>query len=61
MIIVRFRVRCQPGTAEQVLTAFKDVIPPSRAVPGVLSGVDRAQLRKDLTEQRAQDSTGRPA
>lgn len=37
MIVVRFRVRCQPGKAEQVLAAFKAVILPSRAVPGVLS------------------------
>ncbi len=37
MIIVRFKVRCQPEMAEQVLAAFKEVIPPSRAVPGVIS------------------------
>lgn len=37
MIIVRFKVRCQPGKAEQVLAAFKEVVLPSRAVPGVIS------------------------
>jgi quinol monooxygenase YgiN len=37
MIVVRFKVHCQPGKAEQVMAAFKDVIPPSRAMGGVLS------------------------
>lgn len=37
MIVVRFKVKCQPGKTEQVLAAFKEVIPPSRTVPGVIS------------------------
>ena len=37
MIVVRFKVRCQPGKAEQVMAAFKAMIPPSRAVAGVVS------------------------
>jgi len=37
MIVVRFKVRCQPGKTEQTLAAFKDVIAPSRATEGVVS------------------------
>lgn len=37
MIVVRFKVHCQPGKSEQVMAAFKEVIPPSRAVAGVIS------------------------
>lgn len=37
MIVIRFKVRCQPGKAEQVLAAFQAVVPPSRALPGVIS------------------------
>lgn len=37
MIVVRFKVQCQPGKAEQVMAAFEDVIGPSRAVDGVIS------------------------
>ena len=37
MIVVRFKVQCQPGKAEQVMAAFEEVIAPSRAVDGVIS------------------------
>lgn len=37
MIIVRFKVRCQPGKADQVMAAFRDVVPASRLVDGVIS------------------------
>ncbi len=37
MIVVRFKVQCQPDKAEQVRAAFHDVIAPSRAVDGVVS------------------------
>jgi quinol monooxygenase YgiN len=37
MIVVRFKVQCQPGKAEQVMAAFEEVIAPSRAVEGVIS------------------------
>lgn len=37
MIVVRFKVQCQPDKTEQVMAAFKDVIAPSRAVDGVIS------------------------
>ncbi len=37
MIIVRFKVRCQPGKAEHALGVMCDVIEPSRALDGVVS------------------------
>ena len=37
MIVVRFKVRCQPEKTEQVMAAFKEVIAPSRATDGVIS------------------------
>lgn len=37
MIVVRFKVRCQSEKTEQVRAAFEEVIPPSRAVEGVVS------------------------
>ena len=37
MIVVRFKVQCQPEKTEQVMAAFEDVIAPSRAVDGVIS------------------------
>lgn len=37
MIVVRFKVTCQPGTAEQARAAFSQCIAPSRAVEGVIS------------------------
>lgn len=37
MIVVRFKVKCQPGKAEQVSAAFRSVIPASRGVVGVVS------------------------
>ncbi len=37
MIVVRFKVQCQPGKAELVKAAFEQVIGPSRGVGGVIS------------------------
>ena len=37
MIVVRFKVRCQPGKTEQALDAFRAVVAPSRALDGVVS------------------------
>ncbi len=36
MIVVRFKVQCQPGTADQAMAAFRDCIAPSRQVDGVV-------------------------
>ena len=37
MIVVRFKVRCQPEKTEQAMAAFQQVIGPSREVEGVIS------------------------
>jgi quinol monooxygenase YgiN len=37
MLVIRFKVTCQPGKAAEVKAAFRDVIAPSRAVEGVVS------------------------
>jgi len=37
MIVVRFKVQCQPEKTQQVMAAFEEVITPSRAVDGVIS------------------------
>ena len=37
MLLVRFRVQFKPERTEQALTLFREVIAPSRAVPGVVS------------------------
>ena len=37
MIVIRFRVQCQPDRIEEALTAFAAVVPPSREVDGVIS------------------------
>jgi len=37
MIVIRFKVRCQPDRIEEALAAFSAVVPPSRAVDGVIS------------------------
>ena len=37
MIIVRFKIRCQTDKVEQAAAVLNDVIPPSRALSGVLN------------------------
>ncbi|MEO5321931.1 putative quinol monooxygenase [Mesorhizobium sp. CC13] len=37
MIVVRFKVRCQPGKSGPLISAFKDVIKASRPLEGVAS------------------------
>jgi quinol monooxygenase YgiN len=37
MIVVRFKVKCQPGKTEHALAVFEPVIEPSRALAGVVS------------------------
>ncbi len=46
MIVIRFMVRCQPGRAEEVMAALKDVVSPSRALDGVIS----FDIGRDLTD-----------
>jgi len=49
MIVVRFKVRCQPEKTAQVRAAFGKVIGPSRAVQGVVS----FDIAQDLSDQHA--------
>ena len=42
MIVLRFKVTCQPETTEQLLAAMRKVVPLSRQVEGVI-GFDIAQ------------------
>ena len=37
MIVLRFKVQCQPDKIEQVIAAYEDVIAPSRALDGVIN------------------------
>jgi len=49
MVVVRFRVECQPEKTEQVRKALEDVIAPSRALEGVIS----FDIGRDLTNPDA--------
>ncbi|TMK55154.1 MAG: antibiotic biosynthesis monooxygenase [Actinobacteria bacterium] len=37
VIVIRFRVKCQPAKSEELAQAFQKVLAPSRAVVGVIS------------------------
>jgi quinol monooxygenase YgiN len=37
VIVVRFKVQCQPEKTEQVMAAMEQVVAPSRALDGVVS------------------------
>jgi len=37
MIVVRFKVQCQPEKTEQAMAAFQEIVAASRAVDGVVS------------------------
>ena len=37
MIVVRFKIQCQPGKTEHALAVMQAVVGPSRALPGVIS------------------------
>jgi quinol monooxygenase YgiN len=36
MLVIRFKVKCQPGKVEEAIAVFEPVIAPSRAIDGVL-------------------------
>jgi quinol monooxygenase YgiN len=46
MIVVRFKVTCQPEKSEQLRSAFEAVIGPSRAMEGVIN----FDIAQDLTD-----------
>jgi quinol monooxygenase YgiN len=49
MIVIRFRVQCQPDKAEQLAAAFERVIAPSRTLPGVVN----FDIARDLVDSNA--------
>ncbi|MCG3208113.1 MAG: hypothetical protein FOGNACKC_01715 [Anaerolineae bacterium] len=49
MIVVRFKVKCNPNKAEQLRTAFEAVIGPSRKVEGVIN----FDIARDLADPNA--------
>ena len=49
MIVVRFKVKCQPEKSQQLRAAFEAVVGPSRAVEGVLN----FDIAQDLTDPDA--------
>jgi quinol monooxygenase YgiN len=46
MIIVRFKVKCQPDKAEQALAAFREVVTASRPLEGIVS----FDIGRDITD-----------
>ena len=46
MLVVRFKVQCQPGRSETVMAAFKQVVLSSRGLDGVIS----FDIGRDITD-----------
>ncbi|HWX86752.1 MAG TPA: antibiotic biosynthesis monooxygenase [Solirubrobacteraceae bacterium] len=46
MIVLRFKLQCQPQKTEQVMAALSEVIAPARATPGVIS----FDIARDLSD-----------
>lgn len=60
MIVVRFKVTCQPGKAEQAIAVMHDVIEPSRKLDGVVHfdiGRDVADPNSIIATEVFEDST----
>lgn len=49
MIVVHFKVRCQPGKTDGVMAALENVIAPSRGLDGVIS----FDIARDLADPTA--------
>ncbi len=46
MLVVRFKISCQPGKTEHVLGLLEAVVAPSRALPGTIS----FDIARDITD-----------
>lgn len=46
MIVLRFKVQCQPDKVEDALAVFREVVAPSRELEGVIS----FDIARDLTD-----------
>jgi quinol monooxygenase YgiN len=49
MIVLRFKLQCQPEKADAVMAALSEVIAPSRATAGVIS----FDIARDITDQNS--------
>jgi quinol monooxygenase YgiN len=49
MLIVRFKVRCQPGKTQELADAMADVVQAARKLPGVI----HFDIGRDLTDPDA--------
>jgi quinol monooxygenase YgiN len=45
-MVVRFKVHCQPDKTDEMMIAMKDVVAPSRALPGVI----HFDVARDVTD-----------
>jgi quinol monooxygenase YgiN len=62
MIVIRFKAQCQPARIEEALAAFAAVVPPSRAVDGVVSfdiGRDVADPNSVIAVEVFEDAAAR--
>jgi quinol monooxygenase YgiN len=62
MIVIRFKVQCQPGKTEQALEVFRRVIAPSRTIDGVISfdiGRDLADSDSIIATEVFEDQAAR--
>ena len=62
MIVIRFRVQCQPSRIEEALAAFEAVVSPSREVEGVISfdiGRDVVDPNSIIAVEVFEDATAR--
>jgi len=49
MIVVRFKVKCQPAKTKEAISAFEEVVAPSRMVQGCI----HFDIARDLTDPDA--------
>ena len=49
MIVVRFKIQCQPGKAKPLISALKEVVSASRKLDGVIS----FDVGQDLVDENA--------
>jgi quinol monooxygenase YgiN len=49
VIVVRFKIKCDPGKTDDVVAAMKDVVVAARGLPGVL----HFDVARDLTDDDA--------
>jgi quinol monooxygenase YgiN len=49
MLVIRFKVVCQPGDIDKAIEVFEPVVAPSRQVPGVI----HFDIARDLTDANA--------